>query len=578
MYRYARTAAGRTCGILACVSFCASFVSTAFAQDAGSLLREQQRQEQRQTPLRLPEAERPAAAPVLPPAEGEETVLVRTLRFAGKTELLPEAERARIAAAVIGKRLGIAGLRALADEVTAALQRQGRLLAHAVLPPQDVTDGTVTIEIVEGSLERIELHRDAGVRAAESRLRALLGTPLTPSKDELEEALLRLNDHPGVTARARLAPGAAPGTSRLVVDVTQAPRFDAHLLANNFGSSATGREQAGAVMPLTDLTGYGDLMRLSGVFSEGQRYSSITGSLPLGASGVVASASYGYLDYRNVDSTGRLLGLEGHAHYVSGGLDYAVVRSRQQNVRIGAEFQWKALIDDSDLGRLQNKRVRSLTLKASGDVRNLFFGTSITDWSLGWSFGELDLSRVPAALAADRAGLRTHGHFQRVSVGASHLQQLSGAWSLYGRVEGQWADRNLDSSEQFTLGGPYGVRGWPVGEARGDLGVLGSLELRYDTAAPAGWGSLQYAAFLDGGHIRLNKDSNGIDPLNACDCNQYALGSAGVALRWSAQRFYLAATYAHRIGGNGGRSALTGENVDGKKRKDQFWVHGVVRF
>ena len=122
------------------------------------------------------------------------------------------------------------------------------------------------------------------------------------------------------------------------------------------------------------------------------------------------------------------------------------------------------------------------------------------------------------------------------------------------------------------------MRGWPVGEAGGDMGLLGTLELRYDTPAPAGWGSLQWATFVDGGRVRINEDSKGADPLNACGCNQYALGSAGLSLRWSADRFYVSATYAHRIGSNGGRSALTGENIDGKKRKDQFWVHGVVRF
>ena len=573
MYAHIRAVAFWAGGALGCIFFAA-----AYAQDAGSLLREQQRQDEQRIPQRLPDADRPVTTPVAPPAEGEETVLVRTLRFTGEVELLSEAARERIAASVAGQRLGIAGLQALAAEATAALHREGRMLARAILPPQDVTDGTVVIEIVDGAIEAIDFNRDPQSRVKEQRLRDIVNAHVGPSKDKLEEALLRINDHPGVAARARLTPGQAPDTSRLVVDVTQAPRFGARVFANNYGSSATGREQGGAVMTLTDLTGYGDLTHLSGVVSEGQQYASIASSMPVGASGVVASINYGYLDYRNVDAIGRLLGLEGRAHYVSGGLDYALLRSRAANVRIGAEAQWKALTDDSDLGDLQDKRVRSLTLKVAGDLRDLFYGQSLTDWSLGWTFGDLDLSRVPAALAADQASYRTDGSFRRVGASLAHLQNLPGAFSLYGRVEGQWTDGNLDSSEQFTLGGPYGVRGWPVGEARGDMGVLGTLELRYDTAAPAGWGTVQWAAFVDGGRIRLHEDAKGIAPLNACGCNQYALGSAGLALRWSADRFHVSATYAHRIGSNGGRSALTGENVDGKKRKDQFWVHGVLRF
>src|SRR5690606_23811110 len=322
------------------------------AQDAGSLLREQQRQEQLRTPERLPDAQRPTTPTAVPPAaDGEETIAVRTVRFTGRFDLLPKTERARITAFATGQRLGITGLRALADEATAVIQREGHVLARAALPPQDVTAGIVVIEIVDGTVEQIEFNRDSNARVKETRLRDVLDTHVTPTaiaKGDLEEALLRINDHPGVSARARLTPGQAPDTSRLVVDVTQAPRFGARVFANNYGSSATGREQGGAVMTLTDLTGYGDLTHLSGVVSEGQQYASIASSMPVGASGVVASINYGYLDYRNVDAIGRLLGLEGRAHYVSGGLDYALLRSRAANVRIGAEAQWKALTDDSD--------------------------------------------------------------------------------------------------------------------------------------------------------------------------------------------------------------------------------------
>lgn len=66
------------------------------------------------------------------------------MHIAGKVDLLPEAERARLIAETKGQRLELTGLFALADEIAASLQKQGHLLARAVVPPQDITGGVVT--------------------------------------------------------------------------------------------------------------------------------------------------------------------------------------------------------------------------------------------------------------------------------------------------------------------------------------------------------------------------------------------------------------------------------------------------
>jgi hemolysin activation/secretion protein len=84
------------------------------AQDAGSLLREQERREELQRLERLttPEKARPEKAPARAPETGE-TILVNEIRYTGKLELLSEAERAGLAAEAMGQRLGVAGLQAL---------------------------------------------------------------------------------------------------------------------------------------------------------------------------------------------------------------------------------------------------------------------------------------------------------------------------------------------------------------------------------------------------------------------------------------------------------------------------------
>ena len=430
----------------------------AVAQDAGSLLREMQRQQelQRQERLPAPGEIRPQQAPAAIPDRGER-IIVKGVRFTGKVELLPQAEREQLVASVRGKRLGIKGLYALADQVTAVLQGRGRLLARALLPPQDITNGIVTIEIAEGALKTITLDRAKGVRVREDLLRAIIEGRLKPdgvTRQDLEDALLRMNDLPGVSVHAKLAPGDAPNTSKLVVGVAQAPILGGGIWADNYGSSNVGKAQGNGLISLTDVSGYGDLTRLSGTVSQGQEYGSLVTSVPLGASGFIANASYGYLDYHNIDAIGSALGLTGFAHFANGGVDYSLIRSRDFNLQLGGTVTWKALVDDSIVGTLQDKRSTSGTLSLNGDRRDALLGGGITNWSVSWTFGDLDLARVASALAVDQAGLRTQGPFNRINASVARLQALPDDFALFGRLYGQWADKNPRFLGRFCAGRP----------------------------------------------------------------------------------------------------------------------------
>lgn len=558
------------------------FSTQALGQDAGSLLRDRERSNE----VKLPE-QRPGEAVIQPeaqppaPSKSGERLLIKSVRFSGKASLLTDAQRTELAARIEGKQVGFPDIRSLADAVNTALRQNGHLLARAVIPPQDATDGSLTVDIIEGSLADIAFEYGEGVRIRRGLLSGIADRQLNRqslTKADLESALLRMNDLPGVTARSRLTPGSAAGTSRLVVDVSEKPVLSAALFGDNFGSPSTGRAQGHAQLSISDLTGVGEFTQLGFSYSEGQRYASASFAVPLTASGLSLTASYGYLDYENVDEVGSIAGLEGRAHYGSVGLQYQALRSRDFNVRLSAGINGKALTDDSTAGRLADKRIVSSMLGVAGYVNDNLLGGAVTQFSASWTMGYLDLSRVPSAEFFDTLGLRTQGTFHRLNADLLRLQRLGGAFSLLARASGQWANKNLDSSESFSLGGPYGVRGWPVGEGRGDMGLTGTVELHYDAPLPDTLGALQFSTFLDSGHVWLNKRTYGIPSINACGCNDYSLTSAGLGLSWRHSNFSLAGSWAHGLGNNPGRSATLGLNADGDTDRQQFWLSGSVRF
>ncbi|KEY57731.1 heme/hemopexin transporter protein HuxB [Serratia sp. DD3] len=94
------------------------------------------------------------------------------------------------------------------------------------------------------------------------------------------------------------------------------------------------------------------------------------------------------------------------------------------------------------------------------------------------SNGNLELAD-PANAQNDSQTARTAGNFSKFNLTALRLQMLSENWSFYSQFSGQLASKNLDSSEQFSLGGVNGVRAYASGEASGDQGWMTNLELRY---------------------------------------------------------------------------------------------------
>jgi hemolysin activation/secretion protein len=174
--------------------------------------------------------------------------------------------------------------------------------------------------------------------------------------------------------------------------------------------------------------------------------------------------------------------------------------------------------------------------------------------------GDLNI-KTPLVRAIDDVTARTHGSYQTVSFQIARLQQLTGPVSLYVQARGQLASGNLDISEKFGLGGAYGVRAYPEGEAYGDEGYILNAEARVALAPLSERldGDVQAFAFVDYGSITLNKS-----PWAAGD-NHRTLSAAGVGLTWANSRnLAVRLAYAFKLGNERSLSA--------PDRSGRFWV------
>lgn len=132
---------------------------------------------------------------------------------------------------------------------------------------------------------------------------------------------------------------------------------------------------------------------------------------------------------------------------------------------------------------------------------------------------------VPEVL--DYLGAQTAGSYTKITYTLSRLQQLNPTNAFYFGFTGQSANKNLDSSEQFYLGGPDSVRGYDVGVLAGAEGNLATIEYRHDTTIALFPGAWQFAVFADSGRLQPYKDTFVSGP------NSARLNSIGVGFHWT---------------------------------------------
>ena len=476
---------------------------------AGSLLQSQQ---QRQT---LPPEQSPGLSPLPAPAEpdaaptpGADTVtlVLREVQISGNQAIGTDALQ-QLAAPYLGQRITWRDLQTLTQRMTQAYRSQGYLLARAWLAPQTVTGGQVQIRILEGTLEQIRLHNQSAV--PDALIREVLAAQVPQGQalqgPALERALLLLNALPGLApVQATVQPGDAVGATVLEISAAAAPRLSGRVSADNQGNHYTGTSRLGWDAALDNLTGHADRLALQGTLAgDGNTTGQLSWDALLSASGARAGVLLAGSQYR-LGQDYAALGAHGFSSTLGLYGSYPLVRTRDGFVDLTAQARQRQLQDSMDaVGTVTRKRVPALELGAQG--RQLADGAA-TAWNGQLTLGHLSIGS-DAARAADAVAAHTDGSFAKLNASVQRDQPLSGHWSARGLIGGQLASRNLDASEQYSLGGPYGVRAYPVGEAAGDQGWQGRLELRYALSAPwlVGLG-------YDAGGVQVHRHAYGSGP------------------------------------------------------------------
>lgn len=532
----------------------------------------------RETERQLPDLPKPAtqAVPLAPAQQLQKSdlrVTIKAFKFVGNT-LIGEPELQAALAPWVGKEAGYSDLQEALNAVSETYRRHG-WFARPQLPVQDVTEGIITINIIEGKLGAVHIDdqgKDLRISKAyvseAMTARQKPGDPL--NLEHLERSTSLLNDTPGVAVSTVLAPGKQTGESDAVVKVQDKPLVTAILQADNQGARSTGEDKYTVNGTLDNPFGIGDQFQLNTNASRGSEYAKLGYSLPVGRDGLRMGVNTSTMQYRLIGDLASLKAKGDAQTYGVNGI-YPLLRSGTRNVNLSAAYDRKYYYNEANAVTTSDKTLDAVTLGLSGDLLDGFGAGGITLWSLNVTGGDVDLSATRTNERADRIGPRTAGGYHKLSYSLARLQRLLDKATLWASFNGQAAGKNLDSSEKMSLGGPAGVRAYPVIEGTGDDSWLATLEARYNVLP-----ELQVSAFYDHGWIRQSHDAS---YTGSPQVNTGTLKGAGLAIGWSQPgNFSLRAVWARRIGDNPFANPLNGKDQDGSLDRNRFWLTAIKLF
>jgi hemolysin activation/secretion protein len=456
--------------------------------------------------------------------------LVRQLNVEGNT-VFDSATLQALLAPLQDKRLTLPQIAEGIEAITTYYRAAGYPLARTIIPAQTIEDGVLRVQVIEANWGQVELSNNSAVQdAVLLRTLSALEKGSVIRLDALERATLLLSDLPGVAPRTLLRAGQEVGSSDLVVEAQPGAPWSASLSTDNFGSRYTGVARTNANLQWNNPLGRGDTLGLSNLSSQagGLNYVRLAYEVPVLMAGMQAGVDSSGMQYRLGDTAASLMA-SGKADTSSLWLRGALVRSPRANLNGRLGFTNNVLQDHVDSTGVKTDRTLNVWgLEFSGERQDDWLAGGTNTLGLALYGGRVGFDDATAA-ALDASTADTAGGFGRATWALSRTQALGAGVSAVLSMNGQWAQKNLDSGQKFSIGGTTSVRAYRSGVLSGDGGAFGSLELRYilplpQTMEPTGiW---QVAAFVESAMVQTNKNpwSSG--------SNEASLNGAGLGLNW----------------------------------------------
>ncbi|GBF85107.1 hemolysin activation/secretion protein [Aphanothece sacrum FPU3] len=417
------------------------------------------------------------------PSNSSQTITVQKFRFEGNT-VFSEADLERVTVLFTGRPLTFGELLEARSAVTQLYVNQGYVTSGAYIPPQTMDQGLITIKIVEGTLEAINITVEGKLSPNYVRDRLALagGTPLNVPR--LLKALQLLQLNPLISQiSAELSASPRPASNILTVKVLTARSFYAKILFDNGRNPQVGEIRRGAELSDINISGMGDTVQTTYYNTDGSDDIEVNYTVPVNVYNGTLKVGFRNLRGEIIEEPLDILEINSDYQKYSIKFRQPIWEAPSQELAVGVNI---------DHQKSRTRYLEGLPFPGRGSDNNgrnyistlRFFQEWVTrseaevmafrsefDWGID-AFGTtvpFDIDVNP--ITPDGNYFLWRGQGQWVKLFAPDTLFIA-------RIDLQLADRPIVSLEQFSLGGLNNVEGYRQNSLLTDNGVFGSLEFR----------------------------------------------------------------------------------------------------
>lgn len=430
-----------------------------------------------------PRSETPSdqATPTTPAAGG-----LRVSRIAvTESHVLSHDQLAALTTPLEQRTVALDELLDLVDRINALYRARNLVTARAKLPPQDVVDGVVRIELIEARIDQVEIVENRFTREGYIARRLDLHEGAFADPNVLEDELLAFNAVNDVQIRALLRPGTKPNTTRYVLQALEPQNQYVSLFADNAGRETIGEERVGLTYTNNSLMGRRDRLSAGASFADGADAGFVVYSTPLTRHGTRVILGFDYSQIVIVSGELATFDVTGRSTIASAFLSHPLKVAPRWSLSglVGIDFK-DSETDFNGIDRFESA-VRTFGVGAEYQ----WFGN-----------GYLVYARPQLSFGVKRFG--GDSRFATLDGEAGAIINAGFSHQLALRLRGQLSSSDrLPSAEQFQMGGTSSVRGFPEGLLIGDKGYFVSAEYRYRGFSGGSAHSVQPFVFADHGGV-----------------------------------------------------------------------------
>lgn len=448
-------------------------------------------------PLRVPSFAHPETA-----ADGKPLFVLHGVSLVGALAIPPQTLAATYRP-YLGRKVSQADLAAIAQGISEIYRAAGFHLSRAIIPPQDIADGRIRVQVIEGGITEVALQ---GEGAEQFGVRPLLDVVLSehPSRlATLERQLLLINGWPGVRIADSAIEeiGGATGRFRLVLSLKT---WHVYTWAgvDNLGSAAVGPWQSYATGAFNSYLTPGDMLalNLSTIANDPRQlgFGRLSYDAPVGTDGVRLGASALYSEVRPGDDR-RLTSDNTRTESFEVRASMVPVQSQRSTLTLTAAVGFSNVSESDVFGPIYRDHIRTASLTSDYRLQDGFGGTNYTTMTFRQGLDIFGASHLGDDFVS-RDG--ASANFSVLDVYFTRYQTLSDSWSAKIAMASQTASGPLFTSQQFYLGGAAFGRGYGAAEISGDNGLAGSFELRFDQRPNFRYlAGYQFYGFVDAGAV-----------------------------------------------------------------------------